>query len=574
MFRKAYTLALQLCPLSFAVLSAGKSSRCDGGRRAKGCTWRDRMQPEQGGEELRGRPTFPDRKANPWPPIATCPCADCESGRPPRTTAKQYGSDLMGGQYVMELHRQHVERLSAKDVAQRPRCTAEARSPAEAFWFLAQDLRKLVDDEELPGFALVVAQDGVETFECYGNADVERQVPFRCDAHVRWYSMTKAVTAFAVWRLIHDGVLDLGDEVAKYLPEFAATDTPGSPMRIRHLLAQTGGLPYGGGPEVAAYAALERRANERVYADIRAWAADVGAINRPAAGAGRQYGYSFDVLGAIIEVAYGAPLPLALRLLVFAPLGMEETGFAVPPDSAERIPVLYAGCVGARGEIVDYGTTLSGFVAGQESPLHGGGGGVETIRGGLVGPPADYLKFCEALRCEGGGLLSGVAGRACFRDLAAEEGGTNGFCSVGKIRVTKEHFQSVVQKVLAEENVCSEVGFPELRGWERKAVYDAAICVGLEYKRAYGRADGTRVKFARDGPKRTVSYEELAARWEEPVDRWLEQVHWGGMGGTMFVVSPVYRFSLVLAAQVRGKKFGRLIESRLAEVRRFGKEEI
>ena len=132
-----------------------------------------------------------------------------------------------------------------------------------------------------------------------------------------------------------------------------------------------------------------------------------------------------------------------------------------------------------------------------------------------------------------------------------------------------------MQEVLAKESVCSELRFPELRRWERKAVYDAAICLGLEYDRAYGRADGTRVKFAREGPKRTVSYEELAARWEEPVDRWLEQVNWGGMGGTMFVVSPVYGFSVVLAAQVlTERKCWRLIERRLAEVRRFGKEEI
>ena len=35
----------------------------------------------------------------------------------------------MGGQYVMELHRHHVERLSAKDVAQRPRWIAEPSHP-------------------------------------------------------------------------------------------------------------------------------------------------------------------------------------------------------------------------------------------------------------------------------------------------------------------------------------------------------------------------------------------------------------------------------------------------------------
>ena len=138
MFRKAYTLALQVCPLSFAVLSAGKSSRCDGGRRAKGCTWRDRMQPEEGGEELRGRPTFPDRKANPWPQQGLSPAASA------------LASPLFPGLSPWRQHveRQHVERLSAKDVAQRPRCTAEARSPAEAFSLLAQDLRELVDDRE------------------------------------------------------------------------------------------------------------------------------------------------------------------------------------------------------------------------------------------------------------------------------------------------------------------------------------------------------------------------------------------------------------------------------------------
>ena len=45
---------------------------------------------------------------------------------------------------------------------------------------------------------------------------------------------------------------------------------------------------------------------------------------------------------------------------------------------------------------------------------------MESLRGGLVGPPADYLKFCEALRREGAGLLPGVAGRGWARDLIAE----------------------------------------------------------------------------------------------------------------------------------------------------------
>ena len=209
---------------------------------------------------------------------------------------------------------------------------------------------------------------------------------------------------------------------------------------------------------------------------------------------------------------------------------------------------------------------------------------MESLRGGLVGPPADYLKFCEALRREDAGLLLCVAGRGWARDLIAEVGSGNGFCSVGNLHVTDEHFRSVAQEILSNEAVCSELRFPKLESWERKQIYNAAIRLDLQIQCAHGRADGTRVKFAREGPQRTVSYSELAPRWEEPLDRWLDLVDWGGMGGTLFYVSPVHRFSVVVVTQVMGqpkvswdRRYGmtlrKVVERRLYEARLPQKEE-
>ena len=168
--------------------------------------------------------------------------------------------------------------------------------------------------------------------------------------------------------------------------------------------------------------------------------------------------------------------------------------------------------------------------------------------------------------------------------LAAQVGSGHGFCSVGNLHVTNEHLRSVAQEILSNEAVCSELRFPKLESWERKQIYNAAIRLDLQIQRAHGRADGTRVKFAREGPQRTVSYSELAPRWEEPLDRWLDLVDWGGMGGTLFYVSPVHRFSVVVVTQVMGqpkvswdRRYGmtlrKVVERRLYEARLPQKEE-
>lgn len=60
---------------------------------------------------------------------------------------------------------------------------------------------------------------------------------------------------------------------------------------------------------------------------------------------GTSWGYSYatDVLGRMVEIISGQSFDEFLRLRIFEPLGMRDTGFFVPPESHDRLAVLYSG---------------------------------------------------------------------------------------------------------------------------------------------------------------------------------------------------------------------------------------
>ena len=53
------------------------------------------------------------------------------------------------------------------------------------------------------------------------------------------------------------------------------------------------------------------------------------------------YGYSTDILGAVIEVASGKDLSTFLTEELFEPLAMTDTHFFLPQDKAARLSVVY-----------------------------------------------------------------------------------------------------------------------------------------------------------------------------------------------------------------------------------------
>jgi CubicO group peptidase (beta-lactamase class C family) len=54
------------------------------------------------------------------------------------------------------------------------------------------------------------------------------------------------------------------------------------------------------------------------------------------------YDTGAQVLGVLIERAADQPLEAFLRERIFGPLGMDDTGFSVPPEKLDRLTTAYA----------------------------------------------------------------------------------------------------------------------------------------------------------------------------------------------------------------------------------------
>lgn len=185
------------------------------------------------------------------------------------------------------------------------------------------------------------------------------------------------------------------------------TEPAARPVTFRHLLTHTGGVTYGarlasvGGARTAdpvglAYA--EAQVDVLGEAEgLGAFAAKVGELPlRYQPGARWMYSYSTDIVGALIEELSGRPLDRFLEEEIFAPLGMNDTGFSVRQDAAGRLAACYM--VTPQGPLSLADDPLDSARLTPPRFLSGGGGLVSTM--------ADYHRFAELLRR--GGELDGA----------------------------------------------------------------------------------------------------------------------------------------------------------------------
>ena len=91
-----------------------------------------------------------------------------------------------------------------------------------------------VDAGKLPFAMTLIARDGeVAYFDMVGQADVEAGTAIAEDTIFRVYSMTKPITSAAVMMLYEEGLFQLDDPIADYIPAFAEmeVDIPGDEAR-------------------------------------------------------------------------------------------------------------------------------------------------------------------------------------------------------------------------------------------------------------------------------------------------------------------------------------------------------
>jgi CubicO group peptidase (beta-lactamase class C family) len=217
-------------------------------------------------------------------------------------------------------------------------------------------LRSEVARQRLPGAVAVIARRGqLALCEAVGALDPAVGTPMTQDAIFRIYSMTKPVVSVAALMLMEQGGLLLSDPVARYLPEYgkqqvaSLVDGAGQlqpvrqPATVQDLLRHTAGLTYefmGSAPVQRQYAQARIGSRERSNAAFCHELAALPLMFEP--GTHWEYGRATDVLGRVVEVISGQTLGQFLQTQIFAPLGMTETGFFVPPEHHARIAEPFA----------------------------------------------------------------------------------------------------------------------------------------------------------------------------------------------------------------------------------------
>ena len=268
---------------------------------------------------------------------------------------------------------------------------------ASALTRLSHTLEDRVARGHIPGAVALVTRHGkVALHQAFGRLDPARDLPMPLDAIFRIYSMTKPLVSVAVMLLCEEGRLLLGDPIHRYLPEFArprvAVFTSGAmettdarrAVTVQDLLRHTSGLTYefrGNTPLHKAY--LEARVH-RLRQTNQEQAAALGGLPllfQP--GARWEYSRSTDVLGRLVEVISGQALGQFLAERILQPLGMQDTGFAVPDPHHDRIAEPFPSDP-------EGGTKVALLDVRRPAIFESGGGG-------MVSTATDYARFLHTL---------------------------------------------------------------------------------------------------------------------------------------------------------------------------------
>ena len=190
-------------------------------------------------------------------------------------------------------------------------------------------------NQATPGVAVAVVKDGKIIFKKgYGTANLEYDTPITPKTVFQIASVSKQFTAFSIYLLEKQGKISLEDDIRKYVPEVPDF---GKTVRIKHLLAHTGGIR-----------------DQWSLLTLAGWRMDdiittehiLKIISRQKElnfEPGSQFLYSnsgYTLLAEVAARASGKTFAEYTKENIFAPLGMNDTQFY---DDANRIVKNRAG---------------------------------------------------------------------------------------------------------------------------------------------------------------------------------------------------------------------------------------
>lgn len=263
-----------------------------------------------------------------------------------------------------------------------------------------QALRQACDTKAIPGVVAIAGNGSDVIYQgAFGKRDLSQDQPMTADSVFWIASMTKAITAAAAMQLVEQGKLSLDQPIGKLLPDLASPqvlegfNADGSPklrpargaITLRHLLTHTAGFCYDmWNGDMVKY--LETTGTPGIISCKDA-ALKTPIMSDP--GTRWEYGTNIDFVGKAVEAASGKKLGAYLRDNIFAPLGMDDTGFRLGESQRKRLVAMHA-----RGP--DWSLQPMPFEIEQIPEFEMGGGG-------LYGTARDYLSFTQMILNNGRG---------------------------------------------------------------------------------------------------------------------------------------------------------------------------
>lgn len=256
----------------------------------------------------------------------------------------------------------------------------------------SKELENLMAQSNINGVVLLKQAGCSAVMAARGWADRNLQKPLHVDSVFELASLAKPITAVAVIQLAEKGVLNLEDDLSKWLPNF-----PYAHIQIIHLLQHTSGLPEY--MQLLAEHAAEWKGTISNHTVL-----DLLIQNKPDIyfEPGESWAYTntnYVLLALLVEKATGRSFADYLQEAIFQPLGMEHSFVATAPpaenmaephaydpikqqyvspaDLPEYSYVTYMKAVQGDGSILSNAEDLMAFMEGWQS---GKLAGLDTVR--------------------------------------------------------------------------------------------------------------------------------------------------------------------------------------------------
>ena len=293
---------------------------------------------------------------------------------------------------------------------------------------LASRLDPIVDaalsEGRIAGGVVLVAKGGALAYgRAAGLADVEAGRAMTTDAIFRASSLTKPLVTAAFLSLVEAEVMGLDDPVIRWLPDFQPKlDGQVPTLTLRQLLTHTAGLSYGfmqpdDGPYLKLGVSDGMDQPGLGFPEQLRRVTEAGLFFPP--GAAWLYSVGMDVLGAAIEAATGKTLGEVVAERVADKLGLADTGFSV--SDRTRLATAYAD----GPPPVKMGEThtvpfaeLSGIKFAPDRIFDPGS--FPSGGAGMACTAPDFLRFIEAIRQGGGGVVGAETAKAMMTNQTGE----------------------------------------------------------------------------------------------------------------------------------------------------------